>query len=317
MEFLIIYKNLGYVGYAGNSNDSVSENTDSNIESKRIVIKEVQGVSVISQLPELPSGCEIAAATMLIKWAGVNVDKQDIAKSIPKSSLPANKNGFLQGNSPDDAFIGDPFSDNGLGVYHGPIASVINKYLPDQVKDITGTSFENLLKRIDDGQPIVVWATMNLAEPTLCATWYDVNGKKVKWIAPEHAFLLTGYTDDDVIVNDPYTGRRQLYPKTLFKSRWESLGKQAVTVSDNIHGTVVTTDVTNLEDAKEKYGFVKGDTSNRIQTVKKAEKTINSLSEIDNTNNMHRYIDRLKNVFSKMTDIIYPYYKKWVDKLAL
>lgn len=188
-------------------------------------------VQAIGQLPELPSGCEPTAAAMLLNWAGANVTKQDVAKAIPKGPLPAVKNGVMKGSSPDDVFIGDPFSSNGLGAYHEVIANLINKYLPDRADDVSGASFEDILSIIDSGRPVMVWSTMNLSEPASTTVWYDGSSRKVDWKAPEHAYLLVGYTDNEVCVNDPYTGKRQSYPTPLFKKRWEQMGRQAVTIS--------------------------------------------------------------------------------------
>lgn len=211
------------------------------IGSEKTTIKEIQGVTAISQMPELPSGCEVTALTMILNWAGANVDKQDVAKAIPKGKAPTLKNGFLSGDNPNEVFIGSPYSTGVFGVYHRPIALLMDKYLPGQAVDITGVEFERLLETIDSGRPVIVWATINMAEPKENLAWYDNKGKKVTWIGPEHTYLLIGYSDTDVIVNDPYTGKRVSYPMDLFKNRWDALGRQAVTVSSKITGNVVTT----------------------------------------------------------------------------
>lgn len=247
---VIIAYSLAAGSYASAGN-TVTDNSDSDInintnEKAPIskdsrIIKEIQGTTAIGQMPELPSGCEITALAMLLNWSGLNIDKQDLARAIPKESVPVLKSGVLRGGNPNMSFVGDPFSGNGFGVYHKPIAALINKYLPDKSEDITGKTFEDILKIIDSGRPLVVWATVDMKEPRLYTSWYDRYGAKVKWMGPEHAFLLVGYSDTDVIVNDPYTGRREYYPIPLFKNRWETMGKQAVTVRDSIKGNVVTT----------------------------------------------------------------------------
>lgn len=257
-ELLIINKNIGFAednasSPEANVESSYDYDSDETAHDEN-VIKEVDGVPVISQFPELPSGCESAAASMLAQWAGINVNKQEIAKFLPKGPLPIYRNGLLYGMSPEEVFIGDPFSNKGFGVYHGPVASVLNLYLEGNARDITGVSFQEMLKVIDGGRPLVVWATKDMALPYIYGSWYDKDGKKIEWIAPEHVFVLVGYTSKEVIVNDPYTGQRKLYPIKTFENRWESMGRQAVTVSDRIPGKLVVTDITDLKDIKDKHG---------------------------------------------------------------
>lgn len=205
------------------------------------MVKEIQGIPSISQMPELPSGCEITALTMLLNWAGVNVDKQDIARLIPKGAVPVFSNNAYRGGNPENAFIGDPFSSGGLGVFHRPIALMLDRYLPGQSIDITGVEFENILKTIDSGRPVIVWATLDMAEPRIDISWYDEKGESVAWLIPEHAYLLAGYSDTEVIVDDPSIGKRLYYPISEFKERWDAMGRQSVTVSPKITGKVVTT----------------------------------------------------------------------------
>lgn len=320
-ELMVINRNISY---ADSNIDIVDEETLSDessgnhtygiAESGRNVIKEVHGVPIIGQLPELPSGCEAAAAAMLVRWAGVDVSKEEMAKSLPKGSLPVYRNGLLYGPGPDEVFIGDPFSDNGLGVYHGPVASAINRYLNGQVADITGIGFEDMLKVIDGGRPVVVWATMNMAKPSVCASWYDYGGRKITWIAPEHAFLLVGYTDFSVIVNDPYTGQRRLYPTSTFKSRWESMGRQAITVSDKIPGRAVVTDITSLKDEQgqaSQYGSIPEKAADQ---EKKAEQVISEMSKNEaQLSSGKQYEKTIQGMLSKVCGNVYSYYKKIIE----
>ncbi|WP_225361522.1 C39 family peptidase [Limosilactobacillus reuteri] len=56
---------------------------------------------VISQLPELPTGCEITAVTMMLRYAGYDVNKVQLANIMPRS------------NNGDYGFVGNPFSLSG------------------------------------------------------------------------------------------------------------------------------------------------------------------------------------------------------------
>lgn len=308
LELLVLNSKFGYADNSGSKSNAENkyEASTTRIDDKKnnikVEIKEIPGAPSLTQMPVLPSGCEAVAATMLLNWAGVPVSPEEAASALPKGSMPSRQNGSICGSNPNSVFIGDPFSDSGLGVYHKPIASLVEGYLPGKAKDISGTGFENVLKEIDKGHPVIVWATMNMAEPSLIATWYDRYGNKVKWIAPEHAFLLTGYTGTDVIVNDPYTGKRQIYSKDTFKSRWESMGSQAVTVSDSISGKVVVTDVTSLTDVKSVLGITDADSSkDSAPAIKKAEQAISEMSnEQKGEDNDKKFIIHFREIYNEV-----------------
>lgn len=206
----------------------LNELMDVNNNNYKIQLKDVP---IISQLPNLPTGCEATAATMLLQWAGCNITKEDIANELPKGAKPyTNENGILIGGNPNNEFIGDPFSSSGFGVYHKPIYNIIEKYLPNNALDLTGKSFNEIFNSIKNNRPVIVWATIDNKTPRINSTWYDINGNEVVWKTPEHAMVLVGYTKSHVIVNDPLKGEQVYYDLPKFKSNWEYMGKQAVTV---------------------------------------------------------------------------------------
>ncbi|PKM94377.1 MAG: hypothetical protein CVU84_09905 [Firmicutes bacterium HGW-Firmicutes-1] len=186
----------------------------------------IQNVPIIYQNPTLPTGCEAAAAAMLLQWAGFNVTMENIADALPKGKLPYKSGNKLMGGNPDYEFVGSPYKKSGFGVFHKPIANAIEKYSP--CEDLTGCSFEELLMLIDNNRPIIVWATINMKKPSINSTWYDERGNKVVWKVPEHAVVLIGYTDTHVIVNDSLAGGNVKYNRIDFIRNWEYMGKQAV-----------------------------------------------------------------------------------------
>ena len=70
-----------------------------------------------------------------------------------------------------------------------------------------------------------------MKESSIGSSW--TNGDEtIEWIIPEHAVLLVGFNENEVIINDPYKGTEYTVDKDIFEDRWTSLGKQAVTISD-------------------------------------------------------------------------------------
>lgn len=198
-------------------------------------IKEISNVPIIGQYPALPTGCEATALTMLLQWAGVQAKKEEVAEALVKEPLPHEKDGILYGGNPYRAFVGDPFTKESYGVFHAPIAALLNQYLPGRAKDISGCSFDEVLKELEKGSPLVAWTTIELKEPHHTDTWNDIDGSghQIQWMSPQHALLLVGYTDDKVIAHDPHTNGRELYDRKLFQQRWEQLGCQAVAIRES------------------------------------------------------------------------------------
>ncbi|WP_187274393.1 C39 family peptidase [Paenibacillus sp. N3.4] len=184
----------------------------------------------LAQLPELPNGCEAVAATMLLNWAGLWVTKQQVADALPKGEMPyVNDDGAFIGSNPEKVFVGDPY-DAGYGIYHAPMAETLNQLLPERIVDMSGSTFEQLLKTIQSGTPVMVWATEQMDAPFLELEWQDEEDQLVEWYQPEHALLLTGWDDAYAYMNDPMTGKEEAYDIAEFRSVWESMGSQAITV---------------------------------------------------------------------------------------
>lgn len=198
----------------------------------------IDDVKLESQFPELPSGCEITAAAMLLNYFGASTTKTDVADLIPKGSIPRLVNHSYVGGNPNEVFVGDPYSEAGYGVFEKPILNIIDHYFPGKAKDLTGSSFDDLLSAVRGGTPVVVWVTINLEEPVQVDEWVDSEGNTVYWNAPEHAMLFVGWDDDKGYFNDPYTGKRAVYNLWTFKDRWEKMGSRAVTLEQ--HSPVVT-----------------------------------------------------------------------------
>ncbi len=192
---------------------------------------QLQNVPALSQLPELPNGCEAVVATMLLNWAGVPVSKEEVADALPLGELPyVNDDGALIGSNPKDVFVGSPY-EVGYGIYHKPIADMLDQWLPGRVKDLSGIAFEDLLTIVSQGKPAMIWATEHMDIPYLEMEWQDEKGQLVEWYQPEHALLLTGWDDDYAYMNDPMTGKQESYALSDFKTVWEQMGSQAITLN--------------------------------------------------------------------------------------
>ena len=188
----------------------------------------------ISQLPDLPRGCEVTTLAMLLNFAGVKVDKMELAEKVKKDVTPRTvTGGTVHFGNPNDGFVGNMYhiKEPGYGVYHAPIAELAENYLPGRIKDLTNSDFEELKLYLSDGRPI--WVITNTLYQKLgddqFTTW-DTPAGRVKITYKEHSVLLTGYDQQYVYFNDPLTGEKnKKAPIADFKESWVQMGSQAIT----------------------------------------------------------------------------------------
>ena len=182
---------------------------------------------VIDQHPDLPTGCEATALTMVLNYYGFPADKMDIAVNyLPKG--PIGSTDFRE------AFIGDPRNSWSYGCYAPVIVKTANSYLTAQKSkmravDISGRELTALSAYTNANIPVLVWGTINCLSPYNGVTW-RVNGKKLTWIGQEHCLVLLGFPNGKVKVADPYSGSIRLYDLNLFRSRYNALYKQGVII---------------------------------------------------------------------------------------
>ena len=221
-----------------NEDDHNSESDSKHLSSfdEKSPDSKIIPVTNILQYPELPTGCETTALTILLRYMGYNADKLDIARNhLPKLSFYT-ENGINYGADFRTTFAGDPESEYSYGCYAPCIVSTANSYLSLNgaavtAHNATGTSFESLLTDfIDKDKPVLIWVTSNnLHETQLTSIWTTPAGETVQWVAYEHCVVLTGYDKNKnaIYVSDPLVGNTS-YSFDLIRQRYIDLGQQCV-----------------------------------------------------------------------------------------
>ncbi len=199
---------------------------------KRGGLVKINNVKCINQFPQLPTGCEATALTMLLNYYDVKVTKEEVADAMPKCDLPYYNKGKWYGHHPTEAFIGNPYSVASYGVFSKVIVDMIEDYCPGRVEDLKGKELLSLLNNIDEGRPVMLWATIGMSKVSYKNSWIiNRQGTIFSWPGNEHALLLIGYDQESLYLNDPYTGREQKYPRALVEKRYDTLGRQAVSIT--------------------------------------------------------------------------------------
>ena len=198
---------------------TLEENKEERLVEQESAIAEsehqINSFDVIFQMPELPTGCEITALTMVLNYYGMEADKVEIAtKYLPTQQLNLyyGSDGLLYGNDLNQYFIGDPTTENGYVCGTGAIITAANAYLQEQgsqltAVDYTGVDVDTLYQFVSQDIPVVVWVTISMTDRGETEGWYTQSGEYVDWSIYDHGAVLIGYTQDTVTIADPISGK--------------------------------------------------------------------------------------------------------------
>ncbi|MEC2463432.1 C39 family peptidase [Bacillus cereus] len=147
----------------------------------------------------LETGCEITAVSMMLQFAGADVDKVLLAKEMPYHDYDPNK-----------GYVGDPWSDGPINTVYPPaLLDLVKKYAGSSV-NLTGASLDKIKEKLNENHPVVAWVG-------------DMHGFGI------HAITLTGHTNDKVFYNDPWTGEKDASMSwDSFDNKWSPKKSRAL-----------------------------------------------------------------------------------------
>ena len=155
-------------------------------------------VPYISQLPDMPSGCEVVSVTMMLNQAGVRASKEQVAERLPYA------------DDPNLGFTGSLYVDGSSGasgvVWPPALLDLVRSFKGSAV-DLTGQSWDSICSYIDEGKPVVVW--------------FSSSGL-------DHTVVLTGYSKTQVWINDPLAEKDVILELPTFLSNWAGNGYRAL-----------------------------------------------------------------------------------------
>ncbi len=208
----------------------------------------IKYVPYIYQGEKYPSGCESVSTVMLLQYMGFKITVEEfIDHYLPKGEFTFNKQGEMCAVDPYTAFLGNPYDEGALGCYPNVIKKAVDKYFKEKKKtenyrvvDLTGASLRYLTQNyIINNQPVVIWATMFMANPVVTEQWIvkgaDENspykdGDTFEWKANEHCMLLVGYDEEYYYLHDPLSDKETAYDKTIFEDRFVQMGRFALVI---------------------------------------------------------------------------------------
>ncbi len=216
----------------------------SNIKVQCTIKIRAMKIPYVNQMPNYPTGCEAASSCMLLQYYGFKINIDQMVNIIPRKNTYI-KNGKRYGPDINEMFVGDPrYSYTSKNPGYGAFSPCVTKALQTAIdqrgggytaKKISGCTFNELLSYVSEGYPVMVWATYKMQQPTKVNSWYiETTGKYFEYPRGTHVMILSGYDGTKVATVDPYNGNGVLeFSKSVFKSRWELLGRQGIILVKN------------------------------------------------------------------------------------
>lgn len=204
-----------------------SRNEGVALRAVRYPISVAIAAPVITQ--RLRNDCEATALSILLATTGVTVDQLELQRELPLSG-PLDPRETAAGRvwgDPEAGFVGrvgGGGSAGGFGVYPGPISRVASRH-GLKVRDLTGSSVDAIYARLLTGHPVMAWVALSNGP---YASWLSPQGKRIRVNFGEHTVVLTGLHGAQLSVDDPLTGSMQTWSRADFKSRWQALGRRAL-----------------------------------------------------------------------------------------
>lgn len=157
-------------------------------------------VPLINQRPELPTGCEITAVTMMIQYKGIGVEKVALANEMPKHP-----------EDPNLGYVGNPFTEDGWTIYPSALMELVKNYA-GSARNLTGSTNTEIEDFLANDKPVVVWVS-------------SMHGFTV------HALVLTGFDEQNYYFNDCWANQKDVQiSKDEFNLIWKGQNKRALSL---------------------------------------------------------------------------------------
>lgn len=202
----------------------------------------IEDFPVISQYPELPTGCEITCGAALLQYLGFDADKVALCDMFMRQNdnFYMDDRNILHGPDPEYSFAGDPRG-HGYGCYEKVIADALNSYFMSEGESekyeavtLPGLNTADMEKLLDKGVPVIVWASgeMEVYRYSDQSKWVITGTtREVEWLGNSHTLVLVGYDQNAYYFMDcGETSAIVPYSKEAFSLRFAEHGRRACAV---------------------------------------------------------------------------------------
>jgi len=224
---------------AESSETIITEKTESpyiqNVKEMENNGKLIAGVPHYSQKNSFLTACETLAAVSALQYYGIDIMPEEfIEKYLPIADYPRwdETDGELHGEDPHAYFLGDPMAIDAYGCYNGAIVEGVNQIHENLAYALDGETLESLCETyIDNGHPVILWATMNMDATYEGNSWILPDGSRFTFICPEHALVLIGYDKENYYFSDSLQDEDVYsYSKETVETAYRAMGGMAVVI---------------------------------------------------------------------------------------
>ena len=173
-------------------------------------MKKIVSAPYIDQTARWVNGCESISSVMLLQAVGIPIDPDVfIERDLPHAPY-WEQEGRLYGPDPMFVYPGDPHDHTGYGCYAPCIVQALQSALKHEgaadrfeVLDVSGETAAQLCRFIDEGMPVVFWATLDFTPvPEERDHWLLADGTDFAWKCHEHCLLLVDYDEENYWFNE-------------------------------------------------------------------------------------------------------------------
>ncbi len=195
----------------------------------------IEGVPHLDQSTGYATACESLAACSLMQFYGYDIQPGTFIKEhLPVADYPydSDGDGVLEAMSPWDYFIGSPLKSNGYGCYSTAIFKAMESVAPGAAEVLRNVPLADLCRDyIDKGQPVMIWATIEMQPTREGHSWMLPNGERFTYTRPEHALVLIGYDADSYLFSDSLREADVTpYSKAAVETAYQGLFEQAIVI---------------------------------------------------------------------------------------
>lgn len=218
----------------------------------------INNFPLVKQNPDYPNGCEVASATMLLKYYGINIDmKEYVDNYLPKKEV-YEEDGLRYGPDPSQYYAGNPGdSSRGWGTFLPVIKNSLYTIFKDKLPaDTVGHVYTSedklpLEEYVQTGNPVLTWTTVDYSEAKDIYEWFSYD-KSRTYTYPKkaHVVVIVGMDKKYYYLNDPLKDEKAI--KVLrkeFDKSYDSMGRQALYIE--------ITNIYELKDLTKEYSVIK------------------------------------------------------------
>jgi len=178
--------------------------------------------------------CETASLQMALAYRGHWYSQSYMFQFLHADTRPPVKaadGSILQWGNPFVNFVGNvngaEHNATGYGVYYPPVLWIANGLGDPSATGGSGYSASTIYQAVATGHPVQVWVEYQwvLAWNGVWKAW---DNTKIHYSLHEHTVVLSGVSDTQVRVNDPWPGTQYWIDKSTFERSWADFYNMAI-----------------------------------------------------------------------------------------